>query len=219
MKKTLILMTILFTTALLLMACSDDNRNGSSGKTVGNQTENEDQKDSQTDKKGNESESTAESKESTADDSNETSSVETRNKESTNTYKNDGDNSLFGYSSNEIEYARVWLQLGPNQNLDELNVRYISAGEPLNPDDATSANYPEDVIQLAGSRLVDGSVTYSVNGDGTINVYNVPLRWDGKYPAGEKFYTDIIQNTKLIPIDPGGDKDIIELIKMLNIHS
>lgn len=127
-------------------------------------------------------------------------------------------NLLSQYSSEQIEYARVWLQLGPNQEIDELNVRKISAGEPINPDDATSANYPEDVIQLAGSRLVDGSVTYSGNGDGTINVYNVPLRWDGNYPAGEDFYKDIIENTKQVSIETGNDDKIIALIKLQIVH-
>ena len=122
---------------------------------------------------------------------------------------------LSKYSSAQIEYARVWLQLGPNQALDGLYVRHIKAGEPLNPDDETSAGYPEDVIQLAGSRLVDGSVTYSGNGDGTINVYNVPLRWDGVYPAGEKFYKGIIEQTKLISIAPGDDEKVKALIQLL----
>ncbi|GAM15729.1 hypothetical protein [Mesobacillus selenatarsenatis] len=125
---------------------------------------------------------------------------------------------LSKYTSNQIEYARVWLQLGPNQEIDELNVRHIPAGEKLNLDDETSASYPEDVIQLAGSRLVDGSVTYSGNGDGTINVYNIPLRWDGKYPAGKDFYNKIIQSTKLVRIDTGDDQDVIRLIKLLNVH-
>ena len=125
---------------------------------------------------------------------------------------------LSKYSAAKIEYARVWLQLGPNQDIDELNVHHIPAGTPLNPDDDTSSNYPEDVIQLAGSRLVDGSVTYSGNGDGTINVYNVPLRWDGSYPAGEKFYTDIINNTKQVSIKPGDDEEILKFIKLLNVH-
>ncbi|URT69067.1 hypothetical protein [Cytobacillus firmus] len=122
---------------------------------------------------------------------------------------------LSQYSSQQIEYARVWLQLGPNQDLDELYVRHIPAGTPLNPEDETSAGYPEDVIQLAGSRLADGSVTYSGNGDGTINVYNVPLRWDGQYPAGEKFYSDIIEDTKQVSIKPGKDEKVIELIEKL----
>lgn len=125
---------------------------------------------------------------------------------------------LSQYSNEQIEYARVWLQLGPNQDIDELNVRHIQAGEPINPHDDTSADYPEDVIQLAGSRLVDGSVTYSGNGDGTITVYNVPLRWDGNYPAGEDFYIDMIKNTKLVSIDPNEDEKVIALIKLIKLQ-
>ncbi|MFS0635212.1 hypothetical protein AB1K84_04865 [Mesobacillus foraminis] len=122
------------------------------------------------------------------------------------------------YSNEQIEYARVWLQLGANQIIDGLYVEHIPAGTPLNPNDDTSVSYPEAVIQLAGSRLVDGSVTYSSNGDGTINVYNVPLRWDGQYPAGKKFYTDIIKNTQLESIEQGDDEKIIELIKLLKVN-
>lgn len=56
------------------------------------------------------------------------------------------ENPLAQYSSEEIEFARVWLQLGPNKEIDGLYVRLIPAGTPLNPDDETSLNYPEDVI-------------------------------------------------------------------------
>ncbi|WP_367619254.1 hypothetical protein [Planococcus shenhongbingii] len=132
-----------------------------------------------------------------------------------NTSDQKDEDALSQYSSEQIEYARVWLQLGPNQDIDGLYVERIPAGTPLNPDDDTSGVYPEDVIQLAGSRLVDGSVTYSGNGDGTINVYNVPLRWDGEYPAGEEFYTEVIDNTELVAVDVGEDKEIIRLIKLL----
>lgn len=52
------------------------------------------------------------------------------------------------------------------------------------------------------------SVTYSSNGDGTINVYNVPLRWDGNYPAGEEFYIDIIDQTKSVYIDLENDEEV-----------
>lgn len=128
---------------------------------------------------------------------------------------NEQEDALSEYTSEQIEYARVWLQLGPNQDIDGLYVEKIPADTPLNPDDETSGVYPEDVIQLAGSRLVDGSVTYSGNGDGTINVYNVPLRWDGEYPAGEEFYTEIIDNTELVPIDVGKDEEVIRLIELL----
>ncbi len=49
----------------------------------------------------------------------------------------------------------------------------------LNPYDETSDAYPEKVKQLAGSRLMDRSVTYSGNDVSSINVYNVPFRGDG----------------------------------------
>lgn len=147
----------------------------------------------------------------------ESASTEQSTSEEMNTEENPETETLAQFSNEEIEYARVWLQLGPNQQLDELNIKHIPAGTALNPDDSTSATYPEDVIQLAGSRLVDGSVTYSGNGDGTINVYNVPLRWDGSYPAGEQFYIDIIQNTKLEYVDPGDEEAVIALIKLLKI--
>ncbi|WP_404469527.1 hypothetical protein [Sutcliffiella horikoshii] len=131
---------------------------------------------------------------------------------------------LSNYSSQQIEYARVWLQLAPNQEIEELNVRFIPAGEPVNPFDETSATYPEEVIQLVGSRLVDGSVTYSGNGDGTINVYNVPLRFEKNVPKDldenymRKLTESMIEDTELVYVDPGQEEEIIELIKLQKIH-
>lgn len=139
---------------------------------------------------------------------------ESETSDSDDTDSGPGEAALDAYSSEQIEYARVWLQLGPNQEIDGLYVKQIPSGTPLNPNDETSGVYPEDVIQLAGSRLVDGSVTYSGNGDGTINVYNVPLRWDGEYPAGEEFYEELINDTELVEIDTGDDEEVIRLIKL-----
>lgn len=157
------------------------------------------------------------------DKKNEVSSEETVTTDSdsttSNTGNSKGEEALSQYSNEQIEYARVWLQLGANQEIDELHVQRIRGGTPLNPDDDTSDIYPEHVIQLAGSRLVDGSVTYSTNEDGTINVYDVPLRWDGNYPTGEDFYEDIIDNTEHVVIDPGNDEEVIRLIKLLNVES
>ncbi|RNF38886.1 hypothetical protein [Planococcus salinus] len=135
-----------------------------------------------------------------------------------NTSDQKNEESLSQYPSEHIEYARVWLQLGANQDIDGLYVNKIPAGTLLNPDDETSGVYPEDVIQLAGSRLIDGSVTYSGNGDGTINVYPVPLRWDGEYPAGEEFYEEMISNTELVSVDVGEDEEVIRLIELLEIQ-
>lgn len=123
---------------------------------------------------------------------------------------------LSEYSDEQVEYARVWLQLGPNQDIDGLYVERIPAGAPLNPKDETSGVYPEDVIQLSGSRLVDGSITYSGNGDGTINVYNVPKRWDGVYPVeDENFYKNIIEGTEKVYIETGNNDEVAALIELL----
>ncbi|MCF3943636.1 hypothetical protein [Oceanobacillus alkalisoli] len=133
--------------------------------------------------------------------------------------------SLAAYTNEEIEYARIWLQLGDNQNVDELNVRHIAKGEPLNPNAESSAVYPEDVIQLTGARLIDGSITYSGNGDGTINRYYVPLRWEKNTPddfseEDMKIFTEsIITTTKLISIDPTEGEEVISLIEKINSES
>ncbi|MGD7008798.1 hypothetical protein [Metabacillus sp. 84] len=214
----------LFLLLLLLTACQSDQKEAAKPKSPENETapqsENENSA-SETDTVKEEEGSMPAEETSGETKTEEVSSTvdkedETEPEEAANAAESEED-LLADYSSEEVEYARVWLQLGPNQEIDELNVRLIPAGTPLNPDDETSAGYPEDVIQLAGSRLVDGSVTYSGNGDGTVNVYNVPLRWDGQYPAGEQFYQDLISNTKTVSIGTGNDEAIVKLIKKIKI--
>ncbi len=132
---------------------------------------------------------------------------------------------LSAYSSEEIEYARVWQQLGPNQEIDSLYVAKISAGTSINPNhEDASAKYPEDVIMLQGTRVVDGAVTYSGNGDGTINVYKVPARWDDKLGAKVdkveiKESTEMIaKDTKKVSIKPFSNDEIVELIKKIKLN-
>ncbi|MFS0777621.1 hypothetical protein ABC255_16675 [Neobacillus sp. 3P2-tot-E-2] len=202
---------ILIVSLMIFTGCS--NSKGESVETSnGASSTNKEEVSTDSPNKENDDEKNVPSDESPNTNSNDNSSESN----STNAGGQEDNEPLSQYSSEQIEYARVWLQLGPNQEIEELNVLHIPAGTPINPDDETSDNYPENVIQLAGSRLVDGSVTYSGNGDGTINVYNVPLRWDGSYPAGENFYKDIIENTKLINVKKGDDEKIIALIKLLH---
>lgn len=131
---------------------------------------------------------------------------------------------LSQYSSEDIEYARIWLQLGLNQEIDELNVTIIPAGSPIHPTFEQSALYPEDVVQLTGPRLIDGSVIYSSNGDGTINIYHVPLRWEANTPEDFDeedmiiFTESIVENTELIEVEVGEDQEVIELIKKIKKH-
>mgnify|MGYP001182211141 FL=1 len=197
---------------LLLVGCASET---SDADGLNSAVENNETRESNLEEKADEPKFETKSEQPVVDKSTDVSSENEENEESSITEGK----ALSAYSSAEIEYARVWLALGPNQEIDQLNVVHIPAGEPINPDDETSLSYPEDVIQLSGSRLVDGSIVYSGNGDGTVNVYRVPLRWDGEYPAGEEFYQEIIDTTELEYIDPGNDVEVLELIDLLNIQS
>ncbi|SFM26223.1 hypothetical protein SAMN04487943_11129 [Gracilibacillus orientalis] len=226
MKKLTIILCLNVAVFVLVGCASDTNEESSTDSSENSAALELTEKDTtETDKNT----STNEVEESDTNNVDNISSEETVNNDSDSTTSENSDSNaqdnkdtLAQYSSEQIEYARVWLQLGPNQEIDELNVRHISSGEPINPNDDTSASYPEDVIQLAGSRLVDGSVTYSGNGDGTINVYNVPLRWDSPADVDENFmqeYTeDISDNTEQVYVDPGDDEEIIQLIEVLHVH-
>ncbi|WP_072890991.1 hypothetical protein [Ornithinibacillus halophilus] len=219
-KKIIFINIPLLLIILFLIGCGEEKEDSNLNTSENNLQEqsNEEANNQNNDEEENDSEQTVEKSETKTSQDEVTSdnSAEEQSNESSN---DEVENLLSNYSSQEIEYARIWLQFGVIKDVDEINVYHIPAGTPLNPDDSTSASYPEDVIQLAGIRLVEGSITYSGNGDGTINIYNVPLRWDGEYPAGEEFYNEIIDNTKLKYVDPGDDEEVIQLIQVLNIHN
>lgn len=129
------------------------------------------------------------------------------------------EDSLSGYPSEKIEYARVWLQVIGNGDVEELNVRHISAGEQLNPYDDKSVEYPEDVIVLTGKAIADGTVTYSGNGDGTINVYDVPSHWSSSEQIEESMeeYTQgIVDGTEKVSVDAGDEEEVVGLIEKIS---
>lgn len=222
MKKTLGLIAILFTTALLFMACSDDNQNGNTDSSSENVSASQSERDNKNemDKKEDNPEHASESEETETNDSNKSPSQE--ESENTDESESEENKALSAYSAEEIEYARVWLQIVGNKDTEELNVQHISSGEQVNPYDEDSVSYPEDIIALGGKIMADGVVTYSGNGDGTINLYDVPSHWPSHEQIDESMeeYTeDIIENTEQIYIEPRDDEEIIELIKKINIQS
>jgi len=143
----------------------------------------------------------------------ETSSVLVTSGEETQTVNDP----LTPYSTEEIEYARIWLQFGTNPDVETIYVEEIAEGTPINPLDEGSLAYPEDVVQLTGSRLVDGAVTYSSNGDGTINLYNVPARWENPDTYSndsavmKRETRKIIEKTQLEYVDPGDDREVADM--------
>lgn len=149
--------------------------------------------------------------------------VSTESTESTKTIEESNDRPLSEYSVEEVEYARVWLEVIGKIDIEELNISYLPAGEPVNSyEENNSATYPEEVTVLSGKIMADGIVVYSGNGDGTIQLYEVPSHWqEGVLPEGKtmkEYTTDIISHPLFISIGTGKDEDVIKLIKRENIQ-
>lgn len=122
---------------------------------------------------------------------------------------------LTDYTAAEVEYVRVWLNIVGNEGISELNVNEFKAGEVINFFDENSPVYPEDVIYLTGVATADGHVTYSSNGDGTINRYLVPGHWHTPDEDLPELYEEIL-NPERIYIDPLEDKEILKIIQKVN---
>ncbi len=131
---------------------------------------------------------------------------------------------LSDYSAKEIEYARVWLEVVGNKDIDTLKVSRISEGEPVSSYEGGSIKYPEDVVYLFTDFLAGGNIFYSSNGDGSINLYDVPPRWptpeqlkEERNQTPEEYAQDIIDNTEKVMIDPGDDEEVEKIIKKIEI--
>lgn len=134
------------------------------------------------------------------------------------------DDPLANYSVAEIEYARVWLEVVDNQNIETLKVGYISAGEPVGQYEDKSVRYPEDVVHLFTDFLAGGNVFYSSNGDGSINLYDVPTRWptpedlkEERNQTMEEYTQSIIDNPQRVMINPGDDQEVENIIKKIEV--
>ena len=229
MKKKFFLISL----SILLLSiggCSSNTNeeeatNVSSEKTSTIESTTEEKKDSEKPSISEDSETNESSVQNESDQSvvSSTKDSSTESDEKDSTIKEDI-NPLSEYTNEQIEYARIWLQLGPNQDIDGLYIKKISKGSKLNPDDEYSAIYPEDVIQLAGSRLVDGSITYKSNGNGTIVVYKVPQRWDyspitPEIVDGVSLGTkQLLEDTYQVEVNTGNPEDIKSLIEIEQVQ-
>jgi hypothetical protein len=217
MKKTVMPIMMLVAASILLMACSDDagSEKTHTGAEVSKSESKSDSAEISESDSGGEAEGAKSIEE--ADPAEDAPSAESGGNQS----KGNEDNPLSQYSAKEIEYARVWLQVVGNSGTAEINVRHLSAGEPVNPYDDKSAVFPENVTVLAGDIMADGAVTYSGNGDGTINLYHIPSHWPSaqQIEGSMKDYTEeIISNTEKVYINPGDDEEVSKLIEKVNSH-
>src|SRR5699024_3845996 len=131
---------------------------------------------------------------------------------------------LSNYSAEEIEYARVWLEVVDNKGIDTLKVSHISEGESVGQYEDKSVKYPEDVVHLFTDFLAGGNVFYSSNGDGSINLYDVPTRWpapeqlkEERNQTMEEYTQSIIDNPEKVMIDPGDNEEVEKIIRKIRV--
>lgn len=222
MKKVILAISIV-SFLIFLVGCNNKNSeshdNNSSSDT--NTSEN---KENETDKKTNTSENR-----DTKDKGNKQNKKQSDNKNrEKNTDSNESHQStdrnksyLNNFSSEKIEYARVWYQLISTKNdlkgIRNVYVTKIPKGSKVNPQAQDSAVYKEDVVKLEAPMKAGGSVTYSSNGDGSINVYNnIPYKWESPqnsdYSQMDKITRKAIEdNVETIYINPHDNKTVAKL--------
>lgn len=235
--KKLILLILTITLSLILVGCNSDTSE-TSNNTQSNNTDNQEK----TEEKNKDNANKEESK--TNEDSNDDKTESSREgNDKHNTNKNDNNNKsdsegkqtknkkesyLDDYSAKEIEYARVWEQLGPMKNnmkgMDNLYVNEITKGSKVNPQAQNSAVYKEDVVKLEAPMRAGGSVTYSSNGDGTINVYNnIPYNWESSQTSDYSKMDEVTrkaieENIETLYVKPTDNKTVSELASKVNYN-
>lgn len=223
-KKNVTALVILFLMAIILSACGNSTNehneaNNNAEHEAANEANNNGLNKNDSADENNETE-----KHHNNNDSNQTSNEAANQQENTeeNSSYTEESEALSEYSSEEIEYARVWLEVIGNKDIERLDVSHRAKGEAVNQYDEDSVDYPEDVIYLGADVTAKGGAVYSGNGDGTINVYDVPSHWPSAEQIDESMeeYTqDIVDHPEKVEIDSGDDAEVEELIKKLNIES
>jgi hypothetical protein len=136
---------------------------------------------------------------------------------------------LNNFNSKEIEYARVWYQLISTRNdlkgIKNVYVTEIPKGSKVNPQaKKNSAIYKKKVVKLEAPMRAGGSVTYSSNGDGTINVYNnIPYKWENSqnsdYSQMNKIKKKAIEeNIETVYIKPYDNKTVAKLASKIRYN-
>lgn len=221
MKKMLVLMSFL---AILLAGCVQ--------KSV---SSNESRKSNEI---TTDTSSTIKSKESTNDSTTDEKrsidisevSTTVKNTESTmeSSSQPEKDNSLEGYSDDQIEYARVWLAtMGTTYKKDledpntgfELHVRKESAGYPVNPYAEDSVTFPEDTVILSAKYAYQSLVVYSSNYDGTITKYPVPGHFQNQEENTREGSQKILDGATIVSIPTSNPEDVKELINVMHIDN
>lgn len=222
MKKMLVLISFL---VILLTGCGQKNDSTSeSRKSIENTTD--------TSSSAITSEERTNTSTTNAKQSSDMSAVSTAVKSTEATNESSAqpklDNSLEGYSDDQIEYARVWLAtMGTGYKTDlaaspeafELNVYKKPAGTPVNPYVEDSVIFPEETIMLSGKYGYQSLVVYSSNHNGTITQYPVPSHFQNQEENTREGSQKILDDATTISIPTNNPGDTKELINIMHINN
>lgn len=232
--KKIILPILIVSLSVILVSCNNNdsehhNDNNSSDTNTSenkdNETPNEiDEKTNTSDSEDNSESSNKQNKEQNDNKKQEQNDDSNKNQQSTDKNKS----YLNNFNSEEIEYARVWYQLISTRNdlkgIRNVYVTKIPKGSKVNPQAQNSAIYKEKVVKLEAPMRAGGSVTYSSNGDGTINVYNnIPYKWENSqnsdYSQMNKITKKAIEeNIETVYIKPYDNKTVAKLASKIRYN-
>lgn len=232
--KKIILPILIVSLSVILVSCNNNdsehhNDNNSSDTNTSenkdNETPNEiDEKTNTSDSEDNSESSNKQNKEQNDNKKQEKNNDSNKNQQSTDKNKS----YLNNFNSEKIEYARVWYQLISTRNdlkgIRNVYVTEIPKGSKVNPQAQNSAIYKEKVVKLEAPMRAGGSVTYSSNGDGTINVYNnIPYKWENSqnsdYSQMNKITKKAIEeNIETVYIKPYDNKTVAKLASKIRYN-
>ena len=229
--KKIILPILIVSLSVILVSCNNNdsehhNDNNSSDTNTSENKDNEasneiDEKTNTSDSADNSESSNKQNKEKNDNKKQEKNNDSNKKQQSTDKNKS----YLNNFNSKEIEYARVWYQLISTRNdlkgIKNVYVTEIPKGSKVNPQAKNSAIYKEKVVKLEAPMRAGGSITYSSNGNGTINVYNnVPYNWESPqnsdYSQMDKITRKTIEeNIEKVYIQPHDNKEVAKLAKKI----
>lgn len=217
MKKIILAISIAGLLVILVGCNSNSSSDTNTSQSKDNETQNKNEETNTSDSGDNTESSNKQNKEQNDNKKQEKNNDSNENQQSTDKKKS----YLNNFNSEEIEYARVWYQLISTRHdlkgIRDVYVTEIPKGSKVNPQAQNSAVYKENIVKLEAPMRAGGSITYSSNGDGTINVYNnIPYKWESSqtsdYSQMDKVTRKAIEdNIETIYIKPHDNKQVAKL--------
>lgn len=215
MKKVTLAISIVG--LLIILVGCNSNSSSDTSQSKDNEKNKIDEQTNTSDNGNNAESSNKQNKEQNDNKKQEKNNDSNENQQSTDKKKS----YLNNFNSEEIEYARVWYQLISTRHdlkgIRDVYVTEIPKGSKVSPQAQNSAVYKENVVKLEAPMRAGGSITYSSNGDGTINVYNnIPYKWESSqtsdYSQMDKVTRKAIEdNIETIYIKPHDNKQVAKL--------